>query len=226
MVNQSLSKEVHQVRTTTYQQQADAKLVGLLFRLMPLSLFWIVLPALAQDSPGRFEIGGAFSSVHTSVIAGTALSASLGLGLEGDLNIGRHLALDAAVYWLPSERLRGQSVMGLFGAKAGMRTRRFGFFAKVRPGFITVDNALRQITVIDESNAVVFANKFDRLTERILDVGGVAEYYPAHRWTLRYDLGDTLMFEEPVIVTGVPTVGAPVSITNHLQFSASVHYRF
>jgi hypothetical protein len=190
---------------------------------MPLSLFWIVLPALAQDSPGRFEIGAAFSSVQTSVIAGAALAANLGTGLEGDLNIGRHLALDAAVYVLPSESLRGQSVIGLFGAKAGMRTRRFGFFAKVRPGFITVDNTLRQVTVINESNAVVLDNKFDRLTERILDVGGVVEYYPAHHWSLRYDLGDTLMFEEPLI--GIRVVGFH-SVTNHLQFSASVHYRF
>jgi hypothetical protein len=192
---------------------------------MPLSLFWIVLPALAQDSPGRFEIGAAFSSVQTSVDSGTALSASLGPGLEGDLNIGRHLALDAAVYVLPSQSFRGQSVIGLFGAKAGMRARRFGLFAKVRPGFSTVDNALRQVTVKETNLSLLIVNRFDRLTERILDVGGVAEYYPAHHWSLRYDLGDTLIFEEPLTGIGILAVPVP-SVTNHLQFSASVHYRF
>jgi hypothetical protein len=193
---------------------------------MPLSLFWIVLPALAEDSPGRFEIGAAFSSVHTGVTA-RPLSGSLGPGLEADLNIGRHLALDAAVDVLPStNRFQGQSVIGLFGAKAGIRGRRFGFFAKVRPGFITVDNALRQITLMQVSRlSIAFALRFDRLTEPILDFGGVAEYYPAHHWTLRYDLGDTVMFEDPLIVIGIRSIGV-TSVTNHLQFSTSVHYRF
>jgi hypothetical protein len=163
-------------------------------------------------------------------LAGTAFSANLGPGLEGDFNIGRHFALDAAVYWLPSKGFGGQSVTGLFGAKAGIRARRFGFFAKVRPGFITADNALRQITVVGGSNSEGFVGRFDLLAERILDVGGVVEYYPAHHWTLRYDLGDTLIFEEPVIVNsdvaGVSAVGVSVSTTNHLQFSTSVHYRF
>lgn len=214
------------MRTTTYQQQAGVKLVRLLFRLMPLCLFWIALPALGQDSPGRFEIGAAFSSLQTSAFAGSSSSAILGPGVEADLNIGRHLALDTAVDWLPSKAFRGQSVIALFGAKAGIRARRFGLFAKVRPGFITFDNALRQITLIQVSNlSIAFAFKFDRLTERVLDVGGVAEYYPAHHWTLRYDLGDTLMFEDPLIGIGIRVVGGP-GVTNHLQFGASVHYRF
>src|SRR5436309_2463883 len=76
----------------------------------------------------KFELGGNFTALRLS---GTGL---LGPGIEGDVNFGRYLALDAAYSWLPSSP---QHVMtALFGAKAGIRTKHVGLFAKVRPGFV------------------------------------------------------------------------------------------
>ena len=85
-------------------------------------------PVFAQDSPGRFELGRNFTALHTG--GGVAL---IGPGLEGDVNFGRHLALDSAFVWLPQTNPRVHAFMGLFGAKVGTRTQHFGFFGKCAP---------------------------------------------------------------------------------------------
>jgi hypothetical protein len=83
--------------------------------------------AAAQDSPGRFEAGTAFSTLRMPGIAG------LGPALEGDVNFGRYISLDGSLSWFPT-RPGGQSAAtGFFGAKIGKRTERFGFFGKARP---------------------------------------------------------------------------------------------
>jgi hypothetical protein len=72
-----------------------------------------------------------------------------------------------------------------------------------------------------------------RQTQKGLDLGGVVEYYPAKHWTFRWDMGDTLMFEErnfttTIISGGVTSTtlfGRPAT-TNHFVFSSGVHYRF
>jgi hypothetical protein len=200
------------------------------------SVLFLSALAAAQDSPGRFEAGTAFSTLHMPGIA------ALGPALEGDVNFGPHIALDGAFNWLPNST-RGQSaVTGFFGAKAGMRTQRFGFFGKARPGFLSFDNAFRGETVIltPAPNGIgsissLSSFRFGRLTQRALDVGGVAEYYPARHWALRWDLGDMLLFPDkgPTFTfIGVGTPGLPPiierspGVTQHFQFSTGIHYRF
>jgi hypothetical protein len=213
------------------QQPLSIKSTILFFSVNLLLLLIIPFPAVGQDSPGRFEVGGSFTTLHNP---GFSFSSNLGPGLEGDLNFGRHFALDAALDWFPSNNLFGHTVMGLFGGKAGTRTKHFGFFGKVRPGFITIDNTLRQETAVEDNsgNLISLNTRFDRLTERAIDVGGVFEYYPSQHWAFRYDLGDTVIFGEggTFSVTGSSPVTTPLvflsSAANHFQFSASVHYRF
>ena len=64
-------------------------------------LFFTTLAA-AQDSPGRFEAGTAFSTLHMPGLAG------LGPALEGDVNFGRYISLDGSLSWFPT-RPGGQS---------------------------------------------------------------------------------------------------------------------
>lgn len=191
--------------------------------------------AAAQDSPGRFEAGASFSTMHMPGLA------VLGPALEGDVNFGRHFALDGAFSWFPNSS-RGQSAAtGFFGAKAGKRTERFGFFGKARPGFLTFDNAFRGATIIltpaQNGGTInsISSFRFGRLTQRALDLGGVAEYYPARHWLFRWDLGDMLLFPDkgPTLTfIGIGTPSRPAIIerslgtTQHFQFSTGVHYRF
>ncbi|MFI5103620.1 MAG: hypothetical protein ACHP79_01735, partial [Terriglobales bacterium] len=76
--------------------------------------------------------------------------------------------------------------------------------------------------------------RFGRLTQRALDLGGVAEYYPARHWAFRWDFGDSLVFQEKGPTFNFTGVGAPTQQpftqrnfgSNHFQFSTGVHYRF
>jgi hypothetical protein len=192
-------------------------------------VFWSAL-VCAQDSPGRFELGGNFTATHFG-------TAAIGPGVEGDFNLGRHLALDGAFIWMPKSFFQGHTTMGLFGVKAGARTQHFGFFGKVRPGFMAFSNALREETLTFGSGGITIDTslRFASLTQRALDMGGVLEYYPARHWALRWDFGDTVLFQEAgpkltLINTGSPPVNlvatAPGRTSNNFQFSTGVHYRF
>jgi hypothetical protein len=200
-------------------------------------LFFLLLSLAAlgraQDSPGRFEAGGSFTIIN-SFGAG---SGPFGPGMEGDVNFGRHIAFDATLNWLPRRfglLTGGRVVQGLMGAKVGTRFQHFGLFAKVRPGFITTGSGLRS-TVFDFAPPPFInnPNTFRRLTEPALDLGGVVEYYPAKHWALRYDLGNTILFEEAVKVNVIGTIPPGFVLgplggktTDHFQFSTSLHYRF
>jgi hypothetical protein len=188
--------------------------------------------ALAQDSLPRFEVGGNFTALYFH-------RAGIGPGVEGDINFGRHFALDGSFSWFPKNTIGKNAMTGLFGVKAGMRTEHLGFFAKVRPGFLTFDNALREETIVVTPGplgiplGIVSSFRFARLTQPALDLGGVVEYYPARHWAFRWDLGDTLVFQEkgPTFnVIGVPPVGSSFTQrnfgSNHFQFSTGIHYRF
>ncbi len=206
-------------------------------RLLHLACLFILLLTLAslgraQDSPGRFEAGGAFTVIKSDGAGG----GPLGPGIEGDINFGRHFALDGSLNWLP-ERFGlvsgGRVVQGLIGAKVGTRFQHFGFFAKVRPGFVTAGGAVRSIVIDFSPTTLSSPPILGRLTETALDLGGVVEYYPARHWALRYDFGDTMLFESPIRVTAIGNVppgltfsSLPGATTNHFQFSTSVRYRF
>ena len=97
--------------------------------------------------PDALRPAPAFSTLHMPGLAG------LGPALEGDVNFGRYISLDGSLSWFPT-RPGGQSAAtGFFGAKAGKRTERFGFFGKARPGFLTFDNAFRGETTHSYSRA-------------------------------------------------------------------------
>lgn len=180
------------------------------------------LQAMSQTSSiPRFEVGGGITGIRNALVA------NVGPAVEGDMNFGSHLAFDAAFQWMPASF--SQNVIGFFGAKVGTRTEHFGFFGKIRPGFFSTSDTFRQSTLnLDTGQA---SARFGRLTEKALDAGGVFEYYPAHHWLMRWDLGDTIIFEQPTVFsfTGVnapPNLSVSNGNTNHLQFSAGVHYRF
>jgi hypothetical protein len=199
------------------------------------SVLFLSALAAAQDSPGRFETGAAFSTLHLPGFA------PLGPALEGDVNFGRYIAIDGAFSWFPNSTRGHSSATGFFGAKAGKRWERFGLFGKVRPGFLTFDNAFRGETVLFTPAPGVLGGigtllsfRTGRLTQRALDLGGVAEYYPARHWAFRWDMGDMLLFQEkgPTInfigagVPILPLITPPSRTTHHFQFSSGIHYRF
>jgi hypothetical protein len=190
-------------------------------------LLFLSTLAWTQDSPGRFEAGGSFSAIRLG-------GGQFGPGADAGFNITRHIALDGSFSWLPTIPAQGTVITGLFGVKAGVRNQRFGYFAKVRPGFIMFGRELRDETVFfDPATGLNPVARTGRQTEKALDYGGVMEFYPAHHWTLRWDAGDTVLFRErgPTITlvnNGIATqiFTNPPRTTHQFQFSTGIRYRF
>lgn len=86
-------------------------------------------------------------------------------------------------------------LQGQFGIKAGKRFRRFGFFGKARPGFVSFGRSVKLVRTMPStfSGFPFIAGVFEtgRRTFFANDFGGVIEFYPARRFSLRIDVQDT-----------------------------------
>ena len=211
---------------TTPKRVQPIHFMTLAMRLVIILILVSSTFVVAQDSPGHFELGGEFTAPH---------NLPNGPGVSGDVNFGRHIALDASYSFLPSGSFHPMT--GFFGAKAGVRKEHFGIFGKVRPGFLTIGNSFRGGTIVINQTDISQTSRFARQTQRALDLGGVVEYYPAKHWALRWDLSDMLLFQEPLPVTTVTIVGNGATgatgfpaesqpVSNTFLFSSGIHYRF
>ncbi len=214
------------------------------FATMMFMMFFSALAVSAQDTP-RFEVGGSLSTLNDGG------KTNVGPGFTGVWNIGRFVSLEGALNWFPEEeaftsfkgphffdsvRTTTSALEVLTGVKAGYRNDKFGVFGKFRPGFISAGNTLLQTTTVLDSFgfSLTSTQRFGRLTERALDVGGVFEYYPSRRWAVRFDAGDTLIRREvaPNILIappGGPTFNSTAFFyhtAGHFQMNTGVQYRF
>src|SRR5215467_12936435 len=161
--------------------------IHLLRAIMVSLLISLMSPVLACAQDSRvypFEAGASFTAIRHSNLDGT-----FGPGVEGDINFGSHFTLDGSLSWHPTSFSPTLNI--LIGAKAGVRREHFGFFGKVRPGFVSNANEIRGATLNLDTGQET--NRFGRMTERALDLGGVMEYYPSRHWLVRWDMGDTLI---------------------------------
>ena len=154
-----------------------------------------------------------------------------GFGGRLTYNINGKIAIDSELNFFPEDDLdsSGRKLQGLLGVKAGSRSDSFGLFFKLRPGFFYSKRAL------DCPNGDISRCGTSGVTDLALDVGGVVEFYPSSRTSLRFDLGDTLIFHrERNFVIAIPEPGGPVGriiplagdATHNLQFSVGIGIRF
>ncbi|MEO6391645.1 MAG: hypothetical protein ABIP75_07310 [Pyrinomonadaceae bacterium] len=203
-------------------------------------------------SERKFELGGQFTYLRRKDpnIGGRALINlgfingpehpnninDLGFGARFGFNLNRHIALEAETNFFPKDQTRpyiigvpvsvvepgGRKFLAVFGPKIGVRKDRFGIFAKVRPGFITVGRHESIITVGTPTNPFVLGDVRYNQSFFAVDVGGVFEYYPSKRTILRFDLGDTIIrygTQEPKNLN-------PSFTRHNLQTSVGFGFRF
>ena len=119
----------------------------------------------------------------------------------------------------------GTILEGLAGVKAGIRRNRFGFFGKVRPGFTSYSEALASISSTSGGAPVL---TYARSTNLVLDLGGIMEFYPNEKGTLRVEVGDTHLFfgTKDVNVNGMvePVVGG--KLQHSIQVMLGYGWRF
>ena len=150
-----------------------------------------------------YEIGGQIFS-----FGGDDLGFGWGAGTRFTYNLNNYIALDNEVnFFLPDEG-PAYATQGLFGIKAGKRTKYVGIFAKARPGF--------------QTNFVVNNREQSRFA---LDVGGVAEFYPNRHVVVRFDAGDVIIpFGNNVVGQGL--FAQRMGTTHNVQFNLGVGVRF
>lgn len=113
----------------------------------------------------------------------------------------------------------GRKFQVVAGPKIGVRKKRFGVFAKVRPGIMSIDR-FPFIEGIPSPGVVLLPSK--RATFLAIDTGGVVEFYPSKKTVLRFDIGNTYIrynAQEPKNIN--PSFGK-----NNLQISTGFGFRF
>jgi Outer membrane protein beta-barrel domain len=155
-------------------------------------------PILENESeskvPGNWEFGPLFSAMaiarEDSIYN---VRTEPGFGGYASYRFYRVFYLDGDVLYFPQGTTfsgphdGGAILQALAGLKGGIRRNHFGFFGKVRPGFNSYSDALTGIT----STSSGTTNTYARSTNFVLDLGGIVEFYPTERSTLRIEVGDT-----------------------------------
>ena len=193
--------------------------------------------AQEQDAP-KFEIGVQYTSLSINLPGFRGTDVAPGVGARVTYNLNDYFAVEAEGNIFPAVTQTDYTTGGdpqqmQFGVKVGKRWKRFGVFAKVRPGFVSFTETLAPVQV--ESGGVpVFSFDRERKTHFSMDVGGVLEFYPSRRMLVRFDAGDTIIrygehaeLQPSPFPFGASGIGpAPSETTHSFQFTAGVGFRF
>jgi hypothetical protein len=188
-----------------------------------------------QGEVPKVEVGAQFSSLS---LGAPAVRREVGVGGRVTYNLDSHFSLEAEGVLFPSGSTRdfrpgGNIVEAQFGIKAGKRFKKFGVFAKARPGFISFDGTFTLLgTHTELINDILFTQidfKDARKTYFSTDIGGVLEVYPSRRVVARFDAGDTIIrygrYNDLDFSRTTPLFSAPAQVTHNFQFSAGVSFR-
>jgi hypothetical protein len=178
--------------------------------------------------PGKWEFGPLFSTMFVAREGPTdGVRTEPGFGGYASYRFYRVFYFDSDLLYFPrgsnssGPHDGGEILEGLFGLKGGIRRNHFGIFGKVRPGFNSYSQALSAISSTGQES-------FDRSTNFVLDLGGIVEFYPGERSTLRLEAGDTHIYFNTRDVnfggTIVPASGGKLQHT--IQFIVGYGWRF
>lgn len=202
------------------------------------------IPARAQSDPPKLDVSLVFTAIRQAddffqIIPENQfpprIRHNFGYGGRVTYNITSGIGVEGEVTYFPKERflgiggpfstitgfnVGGKRTQGLFGIKAGKRWEKFGVFAKVRPGFMRLDQ------VPDCENSTTICNTTSS-NQFAFDIGGILEYYPSTHTIVRFDAGDTLIrYKKLDALPGVIPTQFGGGTTNNAQYSVSLGFRF
>lgn len=196
--------------------------------------------AAAQDKKDRVELGVQSSSLTLFSPDFPGDVTNSGVGGRVTYNFNRSIAAEAEINFFPQKQFILSSfdsgaIQAQFGVKLGKRFEKFGLFAKVRPGFITVDNveSVTPDSVVVVNGFPTFNFKIERTNFFTIDAGGVLELYPSRRTVVRFEAGDTAIRHPARFdIIFPPTSGNPfvqlqrgAKFNHNFQFTAGVAFR-
>src|SRR5689334_14889873 len=156
--------------------------------------------AVAQDKKDKAEIGVQSTALTLFAPDFPGDVTSSGVGGRVTYNFNRSIAAEAEVNFFPQKQFLLQSsdsgaIQAQFGVKLGKRFEKFGLFAKVRPGFISVGDvqSVKPDSLVVVNGVPTFNFKAERRNFFTIDAGGVLELYPSRRTVVRFEAGDTAL---------------------------------
>jgi hypothetical protein len=197
---------------------------------------------MGQTETGKVELGPIFTSITKPDFPGSRTE--VGLGGRFTFNLNDNVALEAEGSFFPGSCWNcddlnvGKLAQGLFGVKAGKRFKKFGIFAKARPGVASFSRGAFDVIIIDPPFTFPqFAINRRRQSNFAFDLGGVIELYHSRRVFTRFDAGDTMIrygsrtfngFSFDPVTGGVTVIPItrPTTTRHNFQFSAGVGFRF
>jgi hypothetical protein len=151
--------------------------------------------AAAQQDDSRFQVGGQVTSVASSEFDTT----DVGFGARVSWNPVGLVGAEAEMTFYPddlgvegSEFSRGR-VEGLFGMTVGPMIGPVRPFGKVRPGFVTFQEAPNPIVCVLIFPPPLSCTLAAGTTVFALDIGGGLELFPTARTFVRLDAGDRMV---------------------------------
>jgi hypothetical protein len=189
--------------------------------------------AQAQADESKMEVGVQFAALRNGLGYWYDIASSMGGGGRLTFNLNQNIALEGEVNYFPNTGYYDVSRwQGQFGVKSGVRLKQVGFFGKLRPGFMRASFDVPIYCIQAPCPPMR-----QRHTGFSLDVGGVVEFYPARRMTVRFDLGDTIVHRRlagavfPVNPLALPVNrlsiwALPKETTHNLQINAGIGFRF
>jgi len=160
---------------------------------------------------------------------------NFGFGVRFTYNAWAHISFEAEYDRTPYNSEGTTPVIGgpvdavFFGVKSGIRWRKWGLFAKFRPGLLSYTGALKGITGTPLGNNVFtgVVVHYGRFTEPAFDAGGGFELYVSRHILVRYDFGDIIVHHGSVTVPDLigPYTVVP-STSSNFSLSTGIAYRF
>jgi hypothetical protein len=205
--------------------------------------------AHAQQTKPSEELPKVEVGIEFSAIVSGSGQTHPGAGARLTYNLNRHVALEGAAYFSPDNcqfcsEVTGTITQGMFGLKVGQRFKKFGLFAKVRPGVVNLSQA--EFDLVPTGSSKFPTGPFDEppftfvtrsRTDFATDVGGVLEIYPKKKCFLRFDTGlliervgsrtfNSFQFDTTTNGFRPFSINVPGSTIGHFQFTSGVGFRF
>jgi hypothetical protein len=182
--------------------------------------------AHAQAGESKLEV----SALYTSINLGAFDSRESGVGLRLSYNINNYLAVEGegnvfefSIGDHPTDDFL--AAQGLLGVKTGLRNKRVGVFAKLRPGVVNFPELkVRRGFCFPLGTCDRSGRSGNRLA---VDAGAVVEVYPSESFVVRVDVGDTMIrFKDDMLSRFPNNVRIKDGFSHNLQLSGGVGFRF
>jgi hypothetical protein len=180
--------------------------------------------ALAYSEEFHGEVGLLGTQAYLPVRPVGSVQYQPALGAVGAMHLYKGMDFDWAASFTPSKPITstsfagGHLTQGYFGIRVGYGRGRTSFYVKARPGVVTFAEAILHVS---PSGAL----HLGRLTEPATDVGTVFLVRLSHRFFLRYEAGDSIIYYRSRVLEAGSTQ-SPSHIVNSLQIGTGVLLRF